>query len=335
MLKRLLLAACLTTACATSASIPACGVSEADRAWIDGALAAWRLSAREITGIGEVRDFQAIFFDDDCVLTSADAFHGGAGADIAWRATPHRGAVRLPNAEEIPAGVTSFAAEGESGAFFVMSTPSVWQTGGVRNEELGLETMMVAVFLHEGAHISQSSTYGRRITALAEANNLPDDFNDDSIQERFGENTEFAASVQHETDLFFAAAASKDDAEAERLAREARDLMRTRQARWYVGADAYLAEAEDIWLTFEGSGQWVGYQWLVHPAGGGVDAEVVMPNFARRSRWWSQNEGLGLALALDRLSRLDWKRQAFGEGALTLAAMLDDALAIAPAPGGD
>ena len=31
--------------------------------------------------------------------------------------------------------------------------------------------------------------------------------------------------------------------------------------------DAYLVEAEDIWLTFEGAGQWTGFQWQIHPRG--------------------------------------------------------------------
>lgn len=261
------------------------------------------------------------------MLTSADAFSADRVAEVTWTATPHRGQVTLPNGDVMPAIVTSFARPDEARAFFVMSTPSVWRAGGVTNEALGLERMMTAVLLHEGAHVAQSDSYGARIAALAAANNLPDDFNDDSIQERFGATAQFAVSVQRETDLFFQAADAPDEATARRLAGEARALMRTRQARWYTGADAYLTEAEDIWLTFEGAGQWVGYQSAMHPAGGGAEVDVAMPNFARRSRWWSQNEGLGLAMALDRIADFDWKRQAFGAGEQTLTAMLDQALA--------
>ena len=100
-----------------------------------------------------------------------------------------------------------------------------------------------------------------------------------------------------------------------------------RQARWYTGADAYLTEAEDIWLTFEGSGQWVGYQWIVHPSGGGAESDVAMQNFARRGRWWSQKEGIALAFAVSRIANFDWKRHAYGDGEMTLVEMLDAALA--------
>lgn len=327
----LVIGALLVSACASSgvgvSAAPACEVSAADRAWIDRSLDAWRTNVASIEGLRDVRPFEAVFFDADCVLTSANAFGAANVADISWTIAPHAGQVRLPNGDMMPAGVTSFASADDARAFFVMSTPSVWQAGGVRNDGLGLETMMVAVLLHEGAHVAQSTTYGARMTELVVTHNLGEDFNDDSIQQRFGENAEFAASVERETELLFQAAAAPDVATARALAREARDMMRARQARWFVGADAALAEAEDIWLTFEGSGQWIGYRWLIDPQGAGVASDVAMPHFGRRSRWWSQKEGLALALALERLAGPAWRARAFGGGAETLPAMLDRALA--------
>ena len=118
-----------------------------------------------------------------------------------------------------------------------------------------------------------------------EKNALPDSFNDDAVQERFATDTEFAASVAEETRLFLAAAAAPDDAEARRLAREALTLLRARQARWQIGNDAYLVEAEDIWLTFEGAGQWAGYQWLVHPLGGAQPAPETLARYSRGRSW--------------------------------------------------
>lgn len=333
-MRSLILAAALGLAgCATSATTvpaaPSCSVSAEDRAWIDASLGAWRFSAREITGATSSRPFAAVFFDDDCVLTSANAFSLAAPSDAVWIATPHAGNVTLPGGQVIPAGVISFAAADGASAFFVMSTPSIWRAAGVRNDALGMETMMTAVLLHEAAHVTQSSTYGARMSEIVAANHLADDFDDDNVQRRFGENVEFAASVERETGLLFQIVDNRDDAAARRLAREALDMMNARRARWFTGADAYLAETEDIWLTFEGSGQWIGYQWIVHPAGGGAESDVAMANFARRGRWWSQKEGVALAFAVDRLAGFDWKRHAYGDGAMTLTQMLEAAL-VAP-----
>lgn len=321
----LVLSACATSPAAPTA--PTCSVSAEDREWINGAISAWRFSAREITGVATRQPFDAVFFDDDCVLTSANAFTAASAEEVVWSWAPHTGEITLRDGQAMPAGVTSFASAEGGRAFLVMSTPSVWRAAGVSNDVLGLEAMMTAVVLHEGSHVAQTATYGARIAAIAAANNLPDDFNDDSIQQRFGENAEFAASVERETELLFQAAAAPDQATARRLAGEARDMMRARQARWFTGADAYLADAEDVWLSFEGTGQWLGYQWLVHPSGGGVETEAALAHFARRGRWWSQKEGAALALVVGRLATFEWMPDAFGGSDSTLTQMLDAALA--------
>lgn len=304
----------------------ACSLSIVDSAWVGRALAAWRFSVREITHI-QTSNFRAILFDEHCVLVSANALSDGSSRNVLWAAAPHSGDISLPDGEVIPASVTSFTSANAEGAYFVMAAPSVWRSGGVPGGPLGLETLMVAVLLHEGSHVAQSHTYGARITDLAQRYALPESFNDDSVQERFGDDPQFTASIERETDLFFAAARSSTNDMAFQLAREARALMKARARRWYVGADSYFGEAEDLWLTFEGAGQWVGHQWLVSPAGANVSPEDAMAGFARRSRWWSQNEGLAIALTLDRLGATDWPRQAFGAGERTLLEMLDDALA--------
>ena len=272
-------------------------------------------------------EFQAIFFDADCVLTSDNALSSPTAEAVRWTASRHEGEVVLPDGKRIPAGVTSFSSGEKETYFFVMSTPSVWEAGRVGEGE-SLKTTMVGVLLHEGSHVAQLAPYGPRLGSLIERHSLPDSFSDDTMQERFGANAEFTASVKHETELFLAAAASNDDGEAKRLAREGLKAMRERQARWLVGEDAYFVEAEDIWLTFEGAGQWVAYQWLIHPQGGGQKPADVMPRFTG-NRWWSQTEGFAVVLALDRIAGPGWKRHAFGDGAQTVLEML--ARAIGPA----
>ena len=207
-----------------------------------------------------------------------------------------------------------------------MSTPSVWRTDGVDGGPLGLETLMVAVMLHEGSHVAQAATYGLRVTDLEQRYALPESFGDDSLQHRFGDDEDFSASIARETELFFAAAVEADDLAAHCSALEARELMRARADQWFSNEDDYWRDAEDIWLSFEGSGQWVAYRWLTDEHGAAMPASIAMPGFAQRSRWWSQNEGLAIVLTLDRLADFDWKRHAFGDGAKTILEMLDEAL---------
>lgn len=303
-----------------------CSVSAADQAWIDRALIAWRIASLEIAGIGRIDSFPAVFFSADCVLTSRNALTE-TDTDVTWQSARHRGTILLPNGDEMPAGVTSFTSANDDSAFFVMSTPSVWRDGGIDGDPLGLENLMVAVLLHEGSHVVQSRTYGAQITKLEQHYLLPESFGDDSMQLRFEGDADFSASISRETELFFQAAAASNDTTALRLAREARNLMRSRAARWFNGDEAYWRQAEDIWLTFEGSGQWTGYQWLVSGRGAAMPTPLAMAGFARRSKWWSQNEGLAIALTLDRLGGPAWKQRAFGDGTETILEMLDAVLA--------
>ncbi len=132
--------------------------------------------------------------------------------------------------------------------------------------------------------------------------------------------------MARETELLFAAAASGDDAEARRLASEARDLMLVRRARWFTGADAYLAEAENLFLGLEGSGQWAGHRWLVDRRGGRIAADAAEADFARRGKSWSQLQGLALVRAVERIGGPGWRKVAFGSGETAGLGMLEEAL---------
>lgn len=307
------------------AETSACAMSESDRAWIERALEAWRFASREITGIDRLPSYRAILLDAGCVLTSADALASSDARPATWSVAAHAGSIPLPDGTQLPVGVTSFTSGKDGSYWFVMSTPSVWEAGGVGSGP-SLATTMVAVLLHEASHVAQLQPYGPRLGALIERNALPESFDDDAVQDRFRSDEDFAASVARETALFLQAAAHEDDGEAKFLAFEARQLMRERAALWFVGDDAYLAEAEDIWLTFEGAGQWVAYQWQVHPRGAAQAPADVLPRFTR-GQAWVQTQGFAVVLALERLVGPQWKRHAFGDGEQTVLEMLDAALA--------
>jgi hypothetical protein len=314
-------------AAAASVAPQPCALSAADRAWLDRSMRAWDYSSLHISGIGHVKKIQAIIFDKDCVVTSSTAMNGGSNR---WSASRHHGNVTLPDGSVLPVGVISFAGSVGDGAFFVMSTPSVWRAGNVSGRGTTLENLMTAVLLHEATHVAHVPTYGAQIGRIAERNHLPEDFNDDSIQKQFKSNPEFAASVDRETRLLLDAAVAKDRRRTASLVRSARRLMKARYARWFVGKDAYLAAAEPIWLTFEGSGQWTGYKWMIDPKGGNLRPSSVWPGFAT-DKHWTQGEGFAAFMALERLAGTAWKRQAFHLGRKDVLQMLDEAVARYPA----
>jgi hypothetical protein len=301
-----------------------CTLSASDQMWVERSLSAWQWALPNIVGVERAPEAEAILFDRDCVLASRTVLT--TSSNPGWNAVRHDGMIVLPDGDSMPTAPTSFMKVDGDRSWFVMSTPSVWRAGGVPGGPLGLETLMVAVWLHEAIHLLQFPTYGMRMSALIQRCGLPDSFNDDSIQERFGSEEAFASSVEREMELLFSAADAHDDETARALAGRARTLMRARHDRWLVGEDACLREAEDLWLTLEGSGQWVGYEWLVHDDGAGATPEMAMTGFGRRSRWWSQNLGLALVRALDRLDDGGWRQQGFADGEFTVLELLDAAL---------
>lgn len=312
---------------AGSAAAP-CTVSADDRAWIDRSIAAWHFTAQRLTQLPPVDRLKAVFFDEHCTLTSDNALtHPQTRATFS--AAPHGPMVRLPDGGQIPPSVTSFTTSKDGRPFFVMALPSIWWAKGVAPGPFGLEALMTAVLLHEASHVAQAGSYGAQVEQLSKRENLPDSFNDDSIQDRFQGDPEFSDMVSSEIELLFTAAAAPSEAEARAYAKQARDLMQKRRARWFTGRDAYLSEAEDIWLSMEGSGQWAGYRYLIDPAGGAVSVADATSGFARRGKNWTQHQGLALALTLDRLG-VDWRAEAFGRGKQSLTDMLDEKLAKNP-----
>lgn len=298
-----------------------CQLSEEDTLWITESVAAWRYAALEILKVEDPPSPIAIFFDASCVWSTEELYLDGRAPR--WNVSPHAGTIHLPSGETMPPVITSFAApHGDNGAFFVMSTPSVWRAGGVKSE-IDLGTFMVAVLLHEISHTSQVGTYMSRVTMLEKAGDFGEDLSDDVLQETFGADTGFASSVKRETDLLFRAATVADEAQAQSLAREARDSIVARRDSYRDQRE--LHELEDLFLTLEGSAQWVATTWLTSADGGAVDLEVALRDFGRRTGYWSQVQGLALFLVIDRFVD-DWESAVYAEGRVTALQLLEQAL---------
>ena len=301
----------------------ACSPTDGDRRWIDRSRAAWRSRLDAIPELRAPPKVEVILFDRRCRLSSADALDDRVTAR--WAGAAHGGSIRLADGSAIPVGVTSFAGEGKRGSSFVMALPSIWASAAVKSAPLDLDRLTTAVLLHEASHVAQGRLM-TRVGALVRQKGFGEDFNDDSIQRRFEKNADFAASVREETRLLFAAAEARDDGTAHALARQAGDAIKARRARWMRGGDRALATAEDLFLSMEGAGQYVGYSWLIDPQGGGVSREVAMARFGAGPRWWSQAQGLALVLAVERLGLSGWRGHLWGEPRLVGTELLEAGL---------
>jgi len=326
----LLLAASLFDARATAAAPEpatraACALPAADSAWTASALDGWKRASSRGLQAPAIRFPTLVLFDSLCsytLLPSAQTEHDatfiGSGQRFALRSAPHSGTVRLPNGESQPASLVSFASRAPNGdMFFVMSLPSIWRASGRS------DTLATAVFMHEFTH-TQSPALGARIDALIRRG-LPEQVDDDVIQKRFDSLPEFRREYERERDLLFAAALAPTRDSAVRVARRALSAIDARRATFLRGANALYADAEDVFLTMEGTGQWAAYLWLTDPQGGAMTAESALPYIRRGGRRWSQDEGLALLLVLSRLAP-DAPRETFAADAKTVLPLLRRAL---------
>jgi len=302
-----LLAACLS-ATTVSAAPETCRLGADDQAWIDGALANWDYATATLLRLPPAELPQIVAVDAHCQANALPV----SGQPIVWNGRLHAGEMQLPDGGKAPVGVVAFAGPDGTGprdGFFVMSMPSIWREAGVASE-LGLETLMDGVLLHEMMHTRQFASLNPHLAALSRKYGLPDDINDDSLQRAFEGDADYVQAFRAETELLYAAAAAPDDAEARRLAREALAAMRARHARWFTGANAKWAPLDDVFLQMEGLGQWLIYKWYVDGPRRTYAPDVAERAVRRRKTQWSQDQGLGLMLVVDRLVP-DWRARAF------------------------
>lgn len=295
-----------------------------ETAWLDQSLAAWRLTRSEILRAeGNPTPPTLVFYNDAC------RFEGEGGPP--WRSDRHDGAVALPDGSTLPPQVASFASPYDHGnrVFFAMALPSIWGQAGVQSE-LGLETLMTAVLIHETTHTLQYASFSHRIDAIDQRYGIGDALSDDIVQHAFRDNADYVAAYEAERDLLYRAAASSSDAEARSLAAEALRRIEARRARFFVGDHAKLLELEDIFLTMEGVAQWAAYLWLERPDGRAIDRAAALLGMRRGGRQWSQDEGLALFLVIDRLVP-DWQARAFAVQPATALELL--AVAAGAPPG--
>jgi hypothetical protein len=280
-----------------------CAMADADRAWLQQALAEWQATETDVLQLDPAPLPQVIAIDGACTYAIA------AGDFAAMTATPHGQTARLPDGSEIPVGPISFAMGGDA---FIMSLPSVWRAAGVESE-VGLERLMTGVLLHEIMHVRQAGLAKQALAgAAASVGVSDDDLTDDIVQERFGEDRGYVAAYTEERAKLFAAAAAADDATARKLAAEALNLMRDRREGWFDGDNTGFIALDDVFLTMEGMGQLMIYRYFRSPEGGGMDAAAALKSVRRGGKWWSQDEGLALMLVVDRLLP-DWQARAFRE----------------------
>ncbi|MEO7456733.1 MAG: hypothetical protein ABIY52_10760 [Gemmatimonadaceae bacterium] len=293
----------LASASHASAQESPCRLQANDSAWVASALSGWTRIAKRDAHAGVRKAPVLVLFDERCThtLTPRSAGRAGlvaAGLRFGVSSVSHGDSIALPNGSRVPAGLISFASPQKDGRmFFVMSLPSIWLSSG---RDPRADLLATAVFMHEFTH-TQTLALSTRIDTLV-ANGLPEESDDDVIQTRFSKRTGYTSMYERERDTLFAAATAATQSRARALAQVAMRDVDRRRAEWFAGPDSVYAAAEDVFLSLEGTGQWMAYLWLTDAKGGAMSVAEALPYMRRGGRHWSQDEGLALLLVAQRIS---------------------------------
>ncbi|HRG83859.1 MAG TPA: hypothetical protein PLO99_15170 [Chitinophagaceae bacterium] len=296
---------------------------------------AWELVSRDIYKVYQLKPVDFIFFDDQYVYSSSritvpagETLEGASllQQSFLWKKMLHHDSIRLPDQTVQAVNIMSFAAKPtgkNSRPFFIMPLPSFWEKAGITSKELGARNLFTAVFLHEFSHSQQMQNFGKQITWLEKKYQSGSSFSDDIVQDIFSNDSLFKSCHEEETALFYAAAASTTPSLRDSLTQLGLRKYRERQERFFTGKYSLLKEADDLFLTMEGLGQFTMYAWLTHPKGANLPAATAITGVRRGKKWWSQDEGFALFLALQQYaSTATWAPEMFGNRVTAVISLL-------------
>jgi len=322
--------------CASGAnSIFACAPDNADIEWLGQTLRVWDKTRKDALYIPSANLPWLILFDESCVLhvnLDLAVFKPTEKAKnkitFARRTfdvyrLAHDGKIKLPNNDEIPARLLSFASNYGDGkkSFLVSAMPSIWKKSENLKTEKNLDALVRGVFVHEMTHTFHGHYYAR-LDELEERLSGVENFDDDIIQNLFGKNEEFRKAYETEHDLLFRAISEPKISRKRELAKAALDSIRQRRQRFFSGADVVYAEIEDIFLTMEGAANWAAYK---SASAQGLSEAEAFKLIRRSGKYWSQDEGIALFAVVDSLLP-KWQKKVFGKSAVSVIDLLAEAV---------
>jgi hypothetical protein len=287
--------------------------------WLQGILNDWEQTCRQDLRISPEPLPWMILFD------ATRAWHLNADLKLLpkpQRATPypvrfagksyriyevtHSGKLWVPDRPPIdlvPIAVAMPYSKGKK-AYFVIGTPEFMvarKFTGESAESSKFRNLLSGLAMHELAHTRQLPQLMPFFDALEKKPHMPESIDDNLVENTFSRNPEFKALFDKAAGhLQKAVLATDDDTLAKEETRQALELIKGWQRKFFTGTREGWAEMEDAFLTLEGTGQWVLYRNALRKAPPGQPWQQTLVDAASATDSWSQSLGLGLFLLIDR-----------------------------------
>lgn len=242
----------------------------------------------------------------------------------------HDSKLWVPGREPIPVEprAVTMLYDGDTRPFFIMGTPGFQKRALQVDETEDFRRFMVGLAMHELAHTRQLPQVVGQIKRLQKRHRYPESLDDNIIQTVFGKDSDFQAVYQQELKQFSAAVLASDAVGGREEAAEALRMLVRRRERFFAGEYEGWSEMEDVFLGLEGSAMWVQFQSALRMAPKGQPWLETLGVLAQRTDAWSQAEGLGMFLLIDRFTP-GWQAVYFGKNVPSPVETLRQAVAAA------
>ena len=310
-------------------------------AWMQTALDRWDAACRNYLNIAPPPLPWIIFFDDRYAWhlnpdPSLLAKHKPLRASVKFNGRTYRltqvehpgGRLWVPDRDPLPlkpGGAAMPYGDGDRKVFYELAAPSLWQKESGSPPSRDLNEMVLGFAMHELTHTLQLGDVAPRIEAMRSHPTFPESVNDNLIENTFGNHLEFKSMWNQEWDQIQKGVLAENLQVTRQAVAELLAISDRRKSRFFVGQHQDWSELEDIFLVMEGLGMWVHYRMARDHAPPGEDWLRTLAMLTSRTDSWSQIEGLGLLLLIDRLSP-GWQARFLAPGFPSPFAVLRDAI---------
>jgi len=223
----------------------------------------------------------------------------------------HRGSLWIPDGQALPVTSNAFTMlyAGDQKPFVTMPLPAFYRKHSGGGTAPVLDELLLGLSQHELAHTRQVVYAAKRIKHLRTRYKLPDDIDDDIIENTFGKNREYVRMHEEERRHLSRAVFAYDLSLCREALAEALSASQRRRERFFSGTSRFYADLEDIFLSMEGRGMWVHYQ--LARDGASQDEpwhQTLFRVLQTAGDSWSENHGLKLFVLMDRLVP-GWQRR--------------------------
>lgn len=253
---------------------------------------------------------------------------GFAGTNYQLVRLAHTKSIWVPDRETIPlasAPTTTIPYAQNKKAFFMAPLPSLFHKFATPDQALYLDFLFLGIAIHELTHTRQLPFVLPQLLMLDKTDNRKS-LDDNTVENEFSKSERYRKLYFEENSHLWNAVFTVNEDSCIAEIERAFKLIEIRKREFFSGDNQGLGQADEIFLSLEGSAMWAQYRIMLKHTPN-PNEQALISWLVQQGPAWSQERGLVLFLLIERFSP-DWKYRFFDKDLPPATDHLRDALAI-------